>query len=60
MRKLTGVLCPSGALFAPVCAYANANDVARHDVQVLDHETVVHMNGGLDLTREVTAILNAN
>lgn len=58
MRKLTGVLCPSGALFAPVCAYAN--DVARHDVQVLDHETVVHMNGGLDLTREVTAILNAN
>ena len=49
---------PSGALLAPVCAYAN--DVARHDVQVLDHETVVYMNGGLDLTREVTAILNAN
>ncbi|MCD6007231.1 hypothetical protein [Halomonas sp. IOP_31] len=45
-------------MLAPVCAYAN--DVARHGVQVIDREAVVYMSGGLGLTREVTAILNAN
>lgn len=35
--------------------------VARHDVQVIvDRDAVVYMDDGLDLTQEVTDILNAN
>ncbi len=35
--------------------------VARHDVQVIvDRDSVVYMDDGLDLTQEVTDILNAN
>lgn len=35
--------------------------VARHDVQVVvDRDVVVHMDDGLDLTQEVTQILNTN
>ncbi|WP_136069004.1 OmpH/Skp family outer membrane protein [Modicisalibacter radicis] len=35
--------------------------VARHDVQVVvDRDAVIHMDDGLDLTQEVTDILNAN